>query len=271
MKLMKKNHWKQPTVLWVIGGAMGENTVNGTFASDVIDYMDWILVESKIMVEQLNSVGVDHVLHVPNFKPINYYPNIEERLKSREDGRKIEFVFLSRIMPEKGCDYILQSAHILNDLGYESRFHISFYGKIAPLYEESFRKSLSSLRNVSYKGFLNLREISGLNELGSYDVMLFPTYWKGEGFAGIFMDSFICGVPMIVSDWAHNRQFMEENKTAMFIPVHDVPALTEQMKKCIDGDVDLSAMSIACQKTAPMYDIDNVVTMHLLKKIGLMS
>ena len=271
MKLMKRFHWKQPTILWVIGGQMGENTVKGIFSPGVIDYIDWILVESKIMVEQLNSVGVDHVLHVPNFKPISYYPNIDARLKSRENGRKTEFVFLSRIMPEKGCDYILQSVKQLNDMGYEDRFSVSFYGKIASSYETTFQTTLDSLKNAKYKGFLNLRENSGMDELGCYDVMLFPTYWKGEGFAGIFMDSFICGVPIIASDWAHNRQFIEENKTALFVPVHDVSALTEQMKKCIDGDIDLSAMSRACQNAAPMYDIDKVVTVDLLKKIGLLN
>lgn len=269
MKLMKKIHWKQHSILWVIGGLMGENTVKGVFSPDVIDYMDWILVESKIMVEQLNSVGVDHVLHVPNFKPISYYPNIDSRLESRQNGRKLEFVFLSRIMPEKGCDYILQSVSKLNELGLENQFEVSFYGKIAPLYEKSFLSNIDSLKNARYKGFLDLTSKKGLDELGGYDVMLFPTYWKGEGFAGIFMDSFICGVPIIASDWAHNRQFMEEDKTALFVPVHDIPALTEKMKLCIEGKIDLTAMSINCQKTAPMYDVDNVVTVDLLKKIGL--
>lgn len=271
MKLMKKIHWKQHSILWVIGGLMGENTVKGVFSPDVIDYMDWILVESKIMVEQLNSVGVDHVLHVPNFKPISYYPNIDRRLESRQNGRKLEFVFLSRIMPEKGCDYILQSVSKLNELGLENQFEVSFYGKIAPSYEKKFLSDVETLENVQYKGFLDLTRRAGLDELSRYDVMLFPTYWKGEGFAGIFMDSFICGVPMIASDWAHNRQFMEENETAMFVPVHDVSALTKKMKECIEGVIDLTKMSKKCQKTAPMYDVDNVVTGDLLKKIGLQN
>ena len=271
MKLMKKIHWKQHSILWVIGGLMGENTVKGVFSPEVIDYIDWILVESKIMVEQLSSVGVDHVLQVPNFKPISYYPNIDNKLQSRENGRKLEFVFLSRIMPEKGCDYILQSVRELNELGLESRFNVSFYGKIAPAYEKSFLSDVGTLENVQYKGFLDLTCDAGLDELGRYDVMLFPTYWKGEGFAGIFMDSFICGVPMIASDWAHNRQFMEEDETAIFVPVHDVSALTKKMKECIDGVIDLTKMSRNCQKTAPMYDVDNVVTVDLLEKIGLQN
>lgn len=269
MKMMKNIRWKQHSILWVIGGALGENTMKGVFDPKVIDYMDWILVESKIMVEQLNQVGVDKVIHVPNFKPIKYYPNIDEKLKTSASGRRIEFVFLSRIMPEKGCDYIIESARKLNKNGLEQKYQISFYGKIDDSYKNDFIEKIQSLPNAFYKGFLNLRENSGLDEFSKYDVMLFPTYWKGEGFAGVFMDSFICGVPMIVSDWAHNRQFMKENETAIFVPVHDVAALTLQMRKCIEEFIDLNRLSRNCQKTASMYDIDNVVTENLLTKIGL--
>lgn len=271
MKLMKKIHWKQHSILWVIGGAMGEKTVNGTFSPRVIDYIDWILVESKIMVEQLESVGVDHVLNVPNFKPIFYYPDITSRLDSLKKGRKLRFVFLSRIMPEKGCDYILDSVNELNAQGYKNRFSVSFYGKIAESYELLFKRRIESLDNVSYEGFLNLREKEGVDKLSGYDVMLFPTYWHGEGFAGVFMDSFICGVPMIASDWAHNRQFMEDEKNAMLVSVHDVFALSMKMKDCIDGKVDLQRMSKNCQLAATLYDVDNVVTEDLLKKIGLLD
>lgn len=271
MKIMKILRWKQNTILWVIGGALGENTVNGVFEPSVIGYMNWILVESKIMVDQLNSVGISSVMHVPNFKPITYYPDIDARLNSLKNGRVLRFVFLSRIMPEKGCEYILESVKILNQLGYEQKFQVCFYGKIADSYEKDFFAGVKSLPNVSFDGFLNLRESEGLDKLSEFDVMLFPTYWKGEGFAGVFMDSFICGVPMIASDWAHNRQFITENENAMFVPVHDVSALTDKMRQCIDRSIDLVALSRNCQRSASQYDIENVVSIDLLTKIGLLE
>lgn len=72
MKVMKTVSWKQHTIHWVIGGSLGDKVQNGTFDSKVIGYMNWTLVESNIMVEQLTKAGVKNVIQVPNFKPHPY-------------------------------------------------------------------------------------------------------------------------------------------------------------------------------------------------------
>lgn len=270
MKLMKWIGWKQHTVHWVIGGSLGDKVEKGIYSKYVIGYIDYTIVESPIMKKQLESYGVKGVITLPNFKPINYYPDIKERISS-VGSHQLKFVFLSRIMPEKGCDYIIECAKQLNNKGLEQNFIIDFYGAVAKTYETVFSKKISSLNNVNYKGFLDLRENSGYDKLASYDVMLFPTYWKGEGFAGVFIDAFISGVPIIASDWAHNRQFLSENNTALFVPVHDVNSLANKMQECIEGKYDLSRMSVLCQKQAETYNVDKVITKDLLYKIGILN
>ena len=270
MRLMYLLKWKQHTVHWVIGGSLSRNIKNKIFSKDIIGYMDWTIVESPIMKNELESFGIKNVIQLPNFKPIKYYPNIKERISS-VNQRPIRFVFLSRIMPEKGCDYIFESAQILNKKGFQDKYSIDFYGKVAESYSSIFNNKLNLCNNVRYKGFLNLREQSGYDKLAQYDMMLFPTYWKGEGFAGVFIDAFISGVPLIASDWAHNRQFLSENNTAIFVPVHDVDALVNKMQECIEGKYDLSRMSILCQKQAETYNVDKVITKDLLYKIGILN
>lgn len=270
MRLMHRWKWKQPTIHWVIGGSLGMHVQNGTFDKDVIGYMDWTIVESPIMVEQLEKQGVKNVFQLPNFKPIHYYPDIQPRITSF-GKRPLRFVFLSRIMAEKGCDYILECAKQLNEIGLTDRYTIDFYGKVAGSYQEVFYHKIESLDNVHYAGFLNLQDDAGYDKLAEYDLMLFPTYWKGEGFAGVFIDAFISGVPMLASDWAHNKHFMKEGETALFVPVHDVPALRDKMKECIEGRFPLGQMGLNCQTHAETYNVDKVITKDLLKKIGLLS
>lgn len=270
MKLMYRLKWKQSTIHWVIGGSLGTSVQNGTFDKEVIGYIDWTIVESPIMVEQLEGEGVKGVFQLPNFKPITYYPDIKQRIDCL-GGRPLRFVFLSRIMAEKGCDYIMECAKQLNEMGLEDKYSIDFYGKVADSYKDVFYKKIETLDNVKYQGFLNLRENAGYDKLAEYDLMLFPTYWKGEGFAGVFIDAFVSGVPMLASDWAHNRQFMKEGETALFVPVHDIPALRDKMKKCIEGEYPLGIMAQNCQKHAETYNVDKVITKELMRMVGLIS
>lgn len=270
MKLMRNIKWKQHTVHWVIGGSLGENVKNGLYSPEVIGYMDCTIVESPIMQAQLEACGVKRVITLPNFKPITYYPDIKERIAT-VGKRPLRFVFLSRIIAEKGCDYIMECAKQLNEMGLEHRYIIDFYGAIGKTYETVFNEKIRVLDNINYKGFLNLREKEGYDRLADYDVMLFPTYWKGEGFAGVFIDAFVSGLPMIASDWRHNRQFMKENETALFVPVHNIPVLRDKMRECIEGKHDLGHMALCCQKHAEIYHIDNVITEQLLERTGIIK
>lgn len=270
MRIMKLLNWNCNSVHWVIGGKFGENVKNNVFDREVVKIIKHTLVESQIMVQQLEICGIKNVQQVPNFKPIKYYPNITDRLSRDLSIEPIRFVFLSRILPEKGCDYILEASELLNKQGFKQRYIVDFYGKIAESYESDFKHKVQHIENVSYCGFINLRENSGYDQLANYDVMLFPTYWKGEGFAGIFIDAYIAGLPIIASDWAHNRQFIKDGECGMFVPVHDVCALANKMKECILGEQNIKEMAVACQKTACNYNVDNVVTKELLTSIEIL-
>ena len=267
IEILKKLNWKVNCIHWVIGGNLQECINDGKYQADVLDYATRTLEESSVMVDKLTAQGLHNVIQVPNFKPIKYYPNITTKIKEK---KKLYFVFLGRIIPEKGIDYILEAACQLNKMGLQNKFLIDFYGKIDDSYESSFKERVDLIPNVNYQGFLNLGENEGYDKLSTYDMMLFPTYWKGEGFAGVFIDSFVSGVPMIVSDWAHNRQFLKESETALFVPVHDVTALYEKMYECIEGRYDLGKMAKCCQREAERYNVDNVMTKDLLKKVGLL-
>ena len=268
LKILKRIKWKQNIVHWVIGGTLGQKVQDKIFDASVIGYANHTLVESKFMAEQLEKNNIRGVKQVPNFKIINYYPALP--IKYPDNGQKLRLVFLSRIMPEKGCDYILDAASQLNSEHMQDKYEIDFYGKIAGTYEESFKDKVEKLPNVNYRGFLNFSKKEAYDQLANYDLMLFPTYWVGEGFAGVFIDAFISGVPIIATDWAHNKAFLVEGKDAIFIQPHDVNGIVDTIRKCIDGKYDLNKMANECQDEAPNYSVEKVITKELLDEIGIL-
>lgn len=110
----------------------------------------------------------------------------------------------------------------------------------------------------------------GYETLSTYDVMLFPTFYNGEAFPGVFIDCFIAGVPIVASDWHFNKDIIDEN-TSIIIPAKDDEALYHTMKDIIDGKIDLQAMARSCQNEARKYDNQVVLSDANLKRIGFID
>ena len=213
--------------------------------------------------------GVTNARFVSNFKPIPYYPDLEKALAARAKSESMRFVFLSRVMPDKGCDYILEAVRQLNAKGLQHRFSVDFYGKIDAAYREQFLKEVGLLDNVVWHGLLDLRIPEGYDTLSSYHAMLFPTFHPSEGFAGVMIDAFIAALPVLASDWAHNTEAITDGKQGVIYPVHNIEALTDTMEKCILGQVDLLAMARNARAEAPKYEAKNALSEDFLKSIGL--
>lgn len=271
LRLFKSLHVKREIIHWVIGGAFSKHVKSGRFKADVFNYVKYNLVQCKGMITELEEAGVKNVKFVSNFKPITYYPDLNIALSKRKESNVFRFVFLSRIMPDKGCDYILSAVEKLNKKGLKHRFIVDFYGKTDAAYKDIFLNKVDKLENVNFYGLLNLREKEGYDTLATYHAMLFPSYWKGEGFAGIFIDAFIAGLPVLASDWAHNAESITDGKLGVIYPVHDTDALTETMEKCIKGEIGLIDMAKNARNEAPNYQTENALSKEYLKNIGLIE
>ena len=271
LKLLKKLRIHREIIHWVIGGAFSKHVKSGRFKADVFNDVKYNLVQCHGMIAELEAAGIKNAKFVSNFKPINYYPDLEHALIQRGKSTKIRFVFVSRIILDKGCDYILTAVKCLNKKGLKDKFIVDFYGKTDAAYKDIFMNKVEQLDNVSYHGILNLKEKEGYDILATYHAMLFPSFWRGEGFAGIFIDAFIAGLPVLASDWAHNAESITDGKLGIIYPVHNVVALTQNMENCIEGKLDLDGMARNARKEAPKHQTGHALSEDYLKSIGLIK
>lgn len=222
----------------------------------------WFMVESQEMKRKMELLGYKNVIHIPNFKKIAYIPE-----KSTETSVPFRFVFLSRIIPEKGCDLIMEATRRINkDIG-EDKFLVHFYGKIDDSYESQFLKIINEIPNAEYKGFLNLADVSNYDVLASYSAMLFPTFWKGEGFPGILIDAMIAGTPVIASEWGYNTEIIENGTTGIIIKSKNVDELANAMNSFICNHSKVAEMTRHCRIQAMEYDTAKVLNKDLFAKI----
>ena len=248
---------------WVPGGVF-HIVVKEKYEKALYMKLNRLFVQSPSMVNELGKMGFSNVVYVPNSKKIFYYP---------EDNHKqngiIKFVFLSRIHPAKGCDMIIDCVKRLNELGYEKKFMVDFYGNIDHGYRNVFLEQCNNVTNVSYKGYLDLTIKEGYDTLSTYDMMLFPSYWWGEGFPGVVIDAYICGLPIIASDWNFNCDVIDHT-TGIIVHTKKTEELCMEMKNTLDGKYDLISMSRNCKQKTHQYDNDQVLSESNLRQLGLL-
>ncbi len=265
---IKKMRLPNDCFYWVVGGSFHEMIKEGRFKVSTYAFLKGIFVQGQSMVDSLCESGLDNAVFVPNSKIINHYGE-----KTPKQDKKMHFVFLSRVEEYKGCTDIIAGVDALNQEGYRGKFDVVFYGRESEdaSYAKLFQEMVDTHNEVEYKGLLNLRDTNNYDELAQYDVMLFPTYWHGEGFPGIVIDAYIASLPIIASDWNLNKDVVEDDMTGWIIPSHDVNALVERMKYVIDHPDEVQRMSIICKERAAQYDSRIVLSVENLKKLGVLN
>lgn len=247
---------------WVIGGQFDSLIADKKLNIQLYTSLERIIVEGESMRTTLKECGLDNVITIPNFKKITYIPK-------RHPVDTCRFVFLSRIIPDKGVDLILDAVEHLNacDTDY---YTVDFYGKIAIDYESIFLSRIEQIPNVFYRGFLDLTSHTGYDILAGYSAMLFPTFWHGEGFPGIMVDACIAGLPVVASDWNLNKHIITNGYNGILIPPKDSYSLAQTMRMIVRKEINLEKMAVNAQKEGKNYNADTLLTAKLLHKVGIL-
>ena len=209
-----------------------------------------IIVQGDILKQQLLSCSeLKNIKVVPNFKQFNY-----SFFYSANNTNKFKFVFIGRVSKTKGVLEIIEASQILKFNNPLLHFQIDLYG---PRDEEiDFPENLP----IAYKGYLDImnNQHKSYATLSEYSFMLFPTYWKGEGFPGVIIDAYVAGLPVIATDWNMNKEVVEDGITGIIIPIRDANALATAMLEMIENPELVAIMSQNSLNKAKDFHIDAV-------------
>lgn len=251
-------------IYWVIGGAFGKMVKDGYLDVKIYRSLRNIIVEGNSMKRDLNSCGLNNIMVMPNFKYVTYSSSVKKVI-----SKPLRFVFLSRIIPQKGCNLIVEAVEVLNSKGYSSDYIVDFYGPVDEEFKDIFFSLISKYENIDYRGFLNLSNKHNYENLSSYDAMLFPTFWPGEGCPGVIIDAYIAGIPVLASDWNLNKDYIKEGITGMLYSPQQYTSLAEAMEKCILNPERLQDYSLNIKEEVAKYNIDNVLNEANLRRYGI--
>lgn len=218
---------------FVVGGWLSEFLKSLPLHRFMLRHISGIHTETQQLKSELESYyNFTNVDVFPNFRFFDFQP-------TRILRDKLRVVFMARINKMKGLDWIFSLAEYITVNQLEDKILMSFYGPIHDEDRDYFETELSKYSFAEYKGVLQPSEIH--QTLNDYDVMLLPTHYYTEGLPGSIIDAYISGIPVIVTDWKHSREFVDEGKCGYIIPFENgVDALIERVIRLMNNRDTLS-------------------------------
>lgn len=194
----------------VIGGWLVGYLRNKPIHRWMLKRISVIFAETALMKKELESeYGFANVAVLYNFRITDFRPEIRCH-------QNLRLVFMARVDPQKGLDTIFNFCRYVDAMNPKPSITLDFYGQIDPAIKDTFLKTVESFDFVSYNGVLEPERI--YTALQDYDLLLLPTHYYTEGLPGTVIESYMSGLPVIVSDWLHAREFVSHGNNGFIVP-----------------------------------------------------
>lgn len=148
-----------------------------------------------------------------NLERYPYYPYPE--------NEKIHFLYLGRIMQEKGIDELFAAVRSL----YAERQ--DFVLDIVGFYEDDYKEQVESLVREGIAVFHGFQE-NPVPYYASADCIVLPSYH--EGMSNVLLEAAAVGRPLITSDIPGCREAVDPGVTGILVKVKDTESLREAME-----------------------------------------
>ena len=235
----------------VIGGKLPE------YVRDIPGFHKYISnfkhnwVETETIKKALEAQGIYNCTVVPNFKNISVVPL--EQLECHFD-EPFRFCTFSRVIKEKGIEDAVNAVDSINKKYGRTVCELDIYGYIDKAYEKQFESFMMNKTASHYCGLVDYDK--SVEVISSYYALLFPTYWKGEGFPGTLVDALSAGLPVIASDWNFNKDIIKNGETGILFPSELASDLESAMCLLMEKKNIIGLYKQNCVHAAEFYGAD---------------
>ena len=134
---------------------------------------------------------------------------------------KIHFLFVARVMKEKGIDLFLSAAR-----KFQSDNHV--FEVVGGCDDENYLKILKEAQEqgiIVYHGLQ--KDVTPFYERCS--CLLYPSYYP-EGMSNVLLEAAACGRPAIAADRSGCRETVDDGVTGYIVPVNDEQAVLQAVE-----------------------------------------
>lgn len=187
-------------------------------------------------------------VNLQHFKPLKY-----------PDDKTTEFVFISRIMKEKGIDQYLEAAKYIRNKYPNTRFHICGFC------EEDYEDILKEYQNqgiIIYHGLLDdVRKILKITHC-----TIHPTYYP-EGMSNVLLESCACARPIITTDRSGCKEIVDDGINGYIIKQKDSNDLIDKIEKFLNLDYEDKKLMGLYARNKVESEFDRNIVVNIYKQI----
>lgn len=177
-----------------------------------------------------------------------------------EENKPLEFLFLARVMKEKGIEEYIEMATRIKKKYKDVKFHI--LGFCEEQYQERLKK-LQEENIVQYHGMQ--KDIRPFIEKSHCTIH--PSFYP-EGISNVLLESAACGRPVITTNRSGCRETVDDGINGYIVPIKDVDKLTEKVEQFINLPYeDKKKMGLAGRKKVEKEFDRNIVVNAYMKEI----
>lgn len=159
-------------------------------------------------------------------------------------------IYVGGVIREKGCDDIINVASKLPEINF----------KLIGTPDEEIAKMSQNVDNVSLVGTLDRLEV--MREMKEADVFVFLSRYIGEGFSNALAEAMALGLPCIVSDWAANKD-MIENNGGFVVDSGNTEEIVSAFKSMKDKKIRQNQSNFNINKAKTQYSDTTVLDMYI--------
>lgn len=237
----------------VIGGNLDTYIIqNPKFVKYLNSFIvNW--VETEKLKYKISKLGINNCEVMPNFKRLSVV-NISKHIQNEP----YTFCIFSRIMKEKGIEIAIDAIESINNDAGRTICRLDIYGRVDEKYKDEFDNVLKKAsKEIAYKGAVSYCQ--SVETIREYYALLFPTYWKGEGFPGTIIDAFSAGLPVVASDWNCNSEIIDNKVNGILFPNEENKDLKDSILWMINNKEEVYKMKKNCIVAAKKYQPDSYI------------
>jgi glycosyltransferase involved in cell wall biosynthesis len=219
---------------------------------------------SEQIGSELLGLGLDgrQVVAIPNGVDVSvFYPWVEDRRALRRglgfSGEDKMVMFVGRLAPQKRVDLLIVAFRQIRDRLPEARLVLVGDGPLRSELEQLVVR-LGLERSVIFAG--NRLDVAAYMQVS--DVFVLPS--EAEGMSNAVLEAMACGLPVLVSDCAGNRELVTDGLNGMVFPRGSENALAKKIETLLlDTTYAQRLARVAIEKVQSQFRLESVAARYL--------